>query len=74
VGLEKDGAVLLAIRKQEIADALGLSLVHPNKTLVKLQKSGLVRPSDNVLHIRDRARLATYAGSAPEPLDKRPLV
>ncbi len=74
VGLEKAGAVPLAFRQQDLADALGLSLVHTNKTLMHLRKVGLARWSDGQLDIQDRARLADYAGSAPEPLEKRPLM
>lgn len=73
VGLEKAGAVPLAFRQQDLADALGLSLVHTNKTLMHLRKIGLARWSTGELVIEDRARLADYAGSAPEPLEKRPL-
>ncbi len=74
VGLEKDGVVPLAFRQQDLADALGLSLVHTNKTLMDLRKAGLARWVDGLLEIKDRTKLATYAGSAPEPLDRRPLL
>ncbi len=74
VGLEKDGVVPLAFRQQDLADALGLSLVHTNKTLMDLRKAGLARWVDGFLEIKDRTKLATYAGSAPEPLDRRPLL
>jgi CRP-like cAMP-binding protein len=74
VGLETAGVVPLAFRQQDLADALGLSLVHTNKTLMNLRKSGLARWSDGSLAIPDRARLADYAGSAPEPLEQRPLM
>jgi CRP/FNR family transcriptional regulator, anaerobic regulatory protein len=74
VGLEKAGVVPLAFRQQDLADALGLSLVHTNKTLMHLRKHGLARWSDGQLDIQDRGNLADYAGSAPEPLEKRPLM
>jgi CRP/FNR family transcriptional regulator, anaerobic regulatory protein len=74
VGLERAGAVPLAFRQQDLADALGLSLVHTNKTLMHLRTAGLARWSNGQLEIQDRARLAHYAGSAPEPLEKRPLM
>lgn len=74
VGLENKGAVPLAFRQQDLADALGLSLVHTNKTLARLRDLGLARWSHGLLHITDRVALATYAGSAPEPLEKRPLM
>jgi CRP/FNR family transcriptional regulator, anaerobic regulatory protein len=74
VGLEKAGAVPLAFRQQDLADALGLSLVHTNKTLMHLRKTGLAEWSNGQLLIQDRTKLAAFAGSAPEPLEKRPLM
>ena len=74
VGLEKAGAVPLAFRQQDLADALGLSLVHTNKTLMQLRRDGLAEWTDGRLTIHDRTKLADYAGSAPEPLEKRPLM
>jgi CRP/FNR family transcriptional regulator, anaerobic regulatory protein len=74
VGLEKAGAVPLAFRQQDLADALGLSLVHTNKTLARLRDIGLAHWSQGILEIADRTALADYAGSAPEPLEKRPLM
>lgn len=74
VGMEKAGVVPLAFRQQDLADALGLSLVHTNKTLMQLRKAGLARWADGFLEIKDRVRLAAYSGSAPEPLEKRPLM
>jgi len=40
VSLEKAGAVPLAFRQQSLADALGLSLVHINETLMRLREQG----------------------------------
>lgn len=74
VGLESAGAVPLAFRQQDLADALGLSLVHTNKTLMYLRKTGLARWSDGRLEILDRVALADFAGTVPEPLEKRPLI
>lgn len=74
VGLAKSATVPLAFRQQDLADALGLSLVHTNKTLMHLRKTGLAEWIDGRLTIEDRTRLASYAGSAPEPLEKRPLM
>ncbi len=74
VGLDRGGSVPLAFRQQDIADALGLSLVHTNKTLMYLRQKGLAMWSNGRLTIPSRALLAEYAGSAPEPLEKRPLM
>ncbi|MEO8242436.1 MAG: Crp/Fnr family transcriptional regulator [bacterium] len=74
VGLEKAGVVPHGFRQQDLADALGLSLVHTNKTLMHLREAGLANWSAGYLEIEDRVKLAAFAGSPPEPLDKRPLM
>lgn len=74
VGMETDGAVPLAFRQQDLADALGLSLVHTNKTLAALRDKGLANWSQGILRIKNRTKLAEFAGSAPEPLEQRPLM
>jgi len=74
VGLGNKTTVPLAFRQQDLADALGLSLVHTNKTIAKLRDLGLAQWSTGMLSIPDRQRLADYAGTAPEPLERRPLM
>ena len=74
VGLEHAGSVPLAFRQQDLADALGLSLVHTNKTLARLRDMGLAKWAGGRLTIERRAALAEYSGSPPEPLEQRPLM
>ncbi len=63
------------LTQQHIADGLGLSLVHTNKTLRKLEKRGLHRIEGGRLHLRDTralVRLADlYGDGKPSP---RPLI
>lgn len=63
------------LTQQHIADGLGLSLVHTNKTLRKLERRGLHHIAAGKLHLRDvkaLARLADlYGDGRPQP---RPLV
>lgn len=69
VGLvEADGSVAFPLNQQHIADALGLSLVHTNKTLRRLSllglhelKSGRLR----LLNTRALARIAEYYDTPP---------
>ncbi|WP_394787252.1 Crp/Fnr family transcriptional regulator [Rhodoferax sp.] len=67
--------VLFPLTQQHIADSLGLSLVHTNKTLRKLEHRGLHRIENGRLYLRDAkalARLADlYGDGHPQP---RPLV
>lgn len=67
--------VAFPLTQQHIADALGLSLVHTNKTLRKLERRGLHQIADGRLHLRDvkaMARLADLYGHGRPPA--RPLV
>lgn len=69
------GGVPFPLTQQHIADGLGLSLVHTNKTLRKLERRGLHRIADGRLHLRDvkaMARLADLYGDGRPP--PRPLV
>lgn len=51
------GPVPLPFRQQDLADALGLSLVHTNKTLKILFSRKLIRWKGGMLEILDAARL-----------------
>ncbi|WP_348112740.1 Crp/Fnr family transcriptional regulator [Rhodoferax sp.] len=75
--LQPDGGtsgVPFPLTQQHIADGLGLSLVHTNKTLRKLERRGLHHIEDGTLYLRDvnaLARLADLYGDgkpAPRPL------
>ena len=74
VGLVKGGSTPLPFRQRDLADALGLSLVHTNKTLSALRARDLVSWHDGVLTIPNVALLAELANASPEPLEKRPLM
>lgn len=69
------GGVPFPLTQQHVADGLGLSLVHTNKTLRKLEKRGLHRIDNGRLFLRDvksLSRLADlYGDGKPSP---RPLV
>jgi CRP-like cAMP-binding protein len=69
------GGVPFPLTQQHVADGLGLSLVHTNKTLRKLEKRGLHQIRDGHLFMRDvkaLARLADLYGDGRPP--RRPLV
>lgn len=63
------------LTQQHIADSLGLSLVHTNKTLRKLERRGLHRIEGGKLCLRDSRALARvadlYGDGKPNP---RPLI
>ncbi len=63
------------LTQQHIADGLGLSLVHTNKTMRKLERRGLHRIRDGRLYLRDvraLARLADVFGDGRPPM--RPFI
>ena len=66
--------VPLPFRQQDLADALGLSLVHTNKTLARLRDLQLASWRDGQLHVMDRKGLAAIAMAEPEAEDKRPIL
>jgi CRP-like cAMP-binding protein len=73
-GKTADG-VPFPLTQQHIADALGLSLVHTNKTLRKLERRGLHRIEDGYLQLLDPKALQKIAdlyGDGQPP--QRPLV
>ena len=76
--LQADGGaqgVPFPLTQQHVADGLGLSLVHTNKTLRKLEQRGLHRIDDGRLYLRDvraLARLADLYGDGRPA--QRPLV
>src|SRR5262249_5597112 len=50
-GLGAEGSVPFPVKQQHIADALGLSLVHTNKTLRRLERLGLHKLENNRLQL-----------------------
>jgi CRP-like cAMP-binding protein len=74
VGLAGDTPLLVPITQQHVADTLGLSIVHTNKTLRKLAERGLLRWHDRaceVLDVRGLMQLAEWEGLADR---RRPLI
>ncbi|WP_311221946.1 MULTISPECIES: Crp/Fnr family transcriptional regulator [unclassified Acidovorax] len=66
--VEADGSVPFPVTQQHIADALGLSLVHTNKTLRRLTQLGLHDLSGGrlkILNARVLARIAEYYDTVP---------
>jgi CRP-like cAMP-binding protein len=64
----------MPFRQQDIADALGLSLVHTNKTLSRLRERQLLSWSDGQLQIHDQEALMQLAQIESADLPQRPLI
>ena len=74
LGLVKNHTMPLHYRQQDLADALGLSLVHTNKTLAKLRERQLASWHDGALFINDCEKLAKIARMDTEAPPQRPLM
>jgi CRP-like cAMP-binding protein len=75
VGLASRNRVKLPITQNHLADALGLSLVHTNKTLRKLVKDGFVKWHTGgdleLVDAKGLARMSSYSVDHPKP---RPFI
>lgn len=74
VGLVADKTLLIPITQLHVADTLGLSVVHTNKTLRKLADRGLIRWLDRSCEVIDVEGLMTLAAWEGLPEGKRPLI
>ncbi|MDM0115120.1 Crp/Fnr family transcriptional regulator [Variovorax sp. J22R133] len=74
VGMEREGWVEFPFNQQHIADALGLSLVHTNKTLRSLARQGLHRIDSGWLRILDPQALETLGDYFERPVRPMPLI
>ena len=67
-------AMPLPFKQQDLADALGLSLVHTNKTLAKFRERQLAVWRDGRLQVNDLETLARIGMTDAEPAATRPLL
>ena len=74
VGMTKNGVLTFPFTQQHLADALGMSLVHTNKTLKRLLASGAIRWQGRVFEVLDRAQLARQAGGEVTVRKARPFI
>ena len=73
-GLTKDGAIQFPFTQQHLADTLGMSLVHTNKTLKRLYATNAIRWKGRLFELLDRAALANLAGDDMTPHRPRPFI
>ncbi len=74
VGMAANKPLLIPITQQHVADTLGLSIVHTNKTLRKLAERGLIRWHDRACEVVDADGLMDVAGWEGLPEQRRPLI
>jgi CRP/FNR family transcriptional regulator, anaerobic regulatory protein len=73
-GLLKNGAIHFPFTQQHLADTLGMSLVHTNKTLRRLYATKAVRWKGRVFEVLDRAALAGIACDDVPAREPRPFI
>ena len=73
-GMVKDSSIQFPFTQQHVADTLGMSLVHTNKTLKRLFLTKAVRWKDRVFEVLDHAALVNIAGSNVNQHVPRPFI
>lgn len=74
VGLVENRRMPLPFKQRDLADALGLSLVHTNKTLAALRDRQLAHWSDGMLQISNIDELADLAMLDESSAEQRPIL
>jgi CRP/FNR family transcriptional regulator, anaerobic regulatory protein len=75
VRLTKGDTIQFPFTQQHVADTLGMSLVHTNKTLQRLAATKTVRWKDRKFELLDRDGLAKIANyERPQPRARRPFI
>jgi CRP-like cAMP-binding protein len=74
LGLVNNDSFAFPLTQQHIADALGLSLVHTNKTLARLRRLGMFERTNGTLTLTNPRVLARVGQYFDEELPQRPLI
>lgn len=62
VGLADRETFSLPLKQQDLADAMGLSVVHANRVMQELRRRGLIRTVNRTVFIPDLDQLEEFAG------------
>lgn len=73
-GNGSDGKMRFPFKQKDLADALGLSLVHTNKTIALLKSRQLIGWSDDTIQINDLAALAEVGLTTLDDPKTRPIM
>ena len=74
LGLVTDDTFEFPLTQEHIADALGLSLVHTNKTLARLRRMGMFTRTNGTMTLTNPRVLARVAQYFDEEIPQRPLI
>jgi CRP-like cAMP-binding protein len=65
VGHTQNNSFRFPVTQQDLADTLGMSIVHTNRTLQRLRAEGVVSVQNGTITVRDPDRLQAIAGFNP---------
>lgn len=75
IGLVENNSVLFPFTQEHLADTIGFSLVHTNKSLKRLQATGCFTWKNSVFTLLDEEKLANLVSSmVPDDDGLRPLI
>ena len=74
LGMVVNGAMPFPLTQQHIADTLGLSLVHTNKSLAKLRRLGMFAQTNGTLLLTNPRALERLGQYFDDETPKRPLI
>jgi len=72
--LVSDNSFAFPLTQRHIADALGLSLVHINKTMARLRRRGMFTQKNGTMTLTNPRVLERVAQYFDEPIPLRPLI
>jgi CRP-like cAMP-binding protein len=74
LGMVDNETFAFPLTQQHIADALGLSLVHTNKTLAKLRRMGMFKQVNGTMTLLNPRVLERVAQNFDDDVPMRPLI
>ena len=74
LGLVAEETFVFPLTQQHIADALGLSLVHTNKTLARLRRLGMFKRANGTLTLTNPRVLESIGQYYEQEIALRPLI
>jgi len=74
LGMVENEAFAFPLTQQHIADALGLSLVHTNKTMAKLRRMGMFKQHNGTMTLTNPRVLERVAQHFDDEVPQRPLI
>ena len=72
--VDERAGIPVPLKQEHIADALGLTTIHVNRTLRTLREAGMAVLRGGLLRIQNRAALVEMTGFRPDSFSRRPIL